>query len=315
MTFLVAASSPISGKFVVKKYAGRGILGADIPTTGDNGGSPVLNDGINPTSEYYWRVETAPSAGVLTIYPDLTFEFDATVVSDGSYPWVYRLFEDGTDDGTATVNQTVVSPSVVYSDATSGYLIKNSINADLAAAFNLLGLVQASGSASYLLRGIAAGNDIESYLIRSSALADQAAAYLLRNAVTVDTAANFSVCGAVAAESSIAYGIDNIGSVASINFTNYAVRVSVQADVVAGYSVRGSISTGLYAEFSIRAPVSKELSAAYNLSASIVAVSAELTSAYGIDGISPACPTAAEIAAAIVAHSNTLTVQKFLGLK
>ena len=107
MTFLVAASSPIAGKFVVKKYAGWGILGANIPTTGDNGGSPVLNDSINPTSEYHWRVETPPSAGVLTIYPDLTFEWDGTGVPDGSYPWVYRLFEDGVSVGTATVSQTV----------------------------------------------------------------------------------------------------------------------------------------------------------------------------------------------------------------
>ena len=107
MTFLVAATSPIAGKFVVKKYAGFGILGADIPTTGDNGGSPVLNDGINSAKEYHWRVETPPSAGVLTIYPDLTFEWDGSGVPDGSYPWVYRLFEDGVSAGTATVSQTV----------------------------------------------------------------------------------------------------------------------------------------------------------------------------------------------------------------
>jgi len=112
MTFLVAATSPIAGKFVVKKYAGWGILGADIPTTGDNGGSPVLNDSINPTSEYYWRVETPPSDGVLTIYHDLTFEWDATGVADGSYPWVYRLFEDGASQGTATVSQTVGSGGI-----------------------------------------------------------------------------------------------------------------------------------------------------------------------------------------------------------
>jgi len=107
VTFLVAATSPIAGKFVVKKYAGFGILGADIPTTGDNGGSPVLNDGINSAKEYHWRVETPPSAGVLTIYPDLTFEWDGSGVPDGSYPWVYRLFEDGVSAGTATVSQTV----------------------------------------------------------------------------------------------------------------------------------------------------------------------------------------------------------------
>ncbi|HQU77984.1 MAG TPA: hypothetical protein PLU47_00805 [Azonexus sp.] len=122
MTFLVAATSPIAGKFVVKKYAGWGILGADIPTTGDNGGSPVLNDSINPTSEYHWRVETPPSAGVLTIYPDLTFEWDGTGVPDGSYPWVYRLFEDGVSVGTATVSQMVGALSLVIARAAHGHV-------------------------------------------------------------------------------------------------------------------------------------------------------------------------------------------------
>ncbi len=107
MSHVVSSSAPIASAHTVKQYAGFGILGADIPTTGDNGGSPVLNDSINPTGEYHWRAETPPSAGVLTIYPDLTFEWDGTGVPDGSYPWVYRLFEDGVSVGTATVSQTV----------------------------------------------------------------------------------------------------------------------------------------------------------------------------------------------------------------
>lgn len=112
MSHLVSSSAPIYSAHTVKQYAGFGILGSDIPTTGDNGGSPVLNDSPISTSEYHWRVETAPSAGVLTTYPDLTFEWDGTGVADGSYPWVYRLFEDGASQGTATVNQTVGSGGI-----------------------------------------------------------------------------------------------------------------------------------------------------------------------------------------------------------
>ncbi|MBP8788626.1 MAG: hypothetical protein KBH41_14375 [Azonexus sp.] len=107
MSHVVSSSAPISSAHTVKAYSGFGILGADIPTTGDNGGSPVLNDGVTSTSEYHWRVETAPSDGDLTIYPDLSFIWDGTGVADGSYPWVYRLFEDGVSQGTATVSQTV----------------------------------------------------------------------------------------------------------------------------------------------------------------------------------------------------------------
>ena len=111
MSHVVSSSAPISSAHTVKAYSGFGILGADIPTTGDNGGSPVLNDGVTSTSEYHWRVETAPSDGDLTIYPDLSFIWDGTGVADGSYPWVYRLFEDGVSQGTATVSQTVGAAS------------------------------------------------------------------------------------------------------------------------------------------------------------------------------------------------------------
>lgn len=120
MSHVVSSSAPISSAHTVKAYSGFGILGADIPTTGDNGGSPVLNDGVTSTSEYHWRVETAPSDGDLTIYPDLSFIWDGTGVADGSYPWVYRLFEDGVSQGTATVSQTVGAVTHDTSGALAG---------------------------------------------------------------------------------------------------------------------------------------------------------------------------------------------------
>lgn len=121
MSHVVSSSAPITSAHTVKQYAGFGILGADIPATGDSGGSPVLNDSIISTSEYHWRVETPPSAGVLTIYPDLTFEWDGAGVADGSYPWVYRLFDQGVDAGTATVNQTVGALTLAIAKATHGH--------------------------------------------------------------------------------------------------------------------------------------------------------------------------------------------------
>jgi hypothetical protein len=110
MSHIVASSAPIAAAHTVKRYPGFGILGADIPDDGDNGPSPILNDSPVSTAEYHWRVETAPSAGELTIYPDLTFEWDSSGAADGAYPWVYRLFENGVSQGTATVAQQVGSP-------------------------------------------------------------------------------------------------------------------------------------------------------------------------------------------------------------
>lgn len=107
MSHIVSSSAPISGAHTVKQYAGFGILGSAIPTTGDSGGSPVANDGVNANAEYHWRVETPPSAGALTIYPDLSFGFDATGLSNAAYTWVYRLYEDGVSVGTAMVTLVV----------------------------------------------------------------------------------------------------------------------------------------------------------------------------------------------------------------
>lgn len=315
MSHIVSATAPITGAHTVKKYPGFGILGADLPATGDNGGSPALNDGINPASEYHWRVETPPSAGALTIYPDLSAEFDADGIADGYYPWVYRLFEDGTDQGTATVSQTVGSAAVVSPDVSVEYLIKNSITADMAAAFNLRGSVQASAASAYLLRAEVSRADVSAYQIRSAAVADCSAAYLVRNAVSMDSADTFAIRSSIVSDSSSAYSIDSAASVASSHSATYVIRAAVQLDCLAAYHVRASLSADLAAAFSIRGSAAASIVTAYNMDASISAVSAELTTAYGVDGIAPACPTAAEIVAEFIAHPNTLTVQKFLGLK
>lgn len=115
MSHLVALTAPQPAAHTIKRYAGFGILGADIPAGGDSGGSPVLNDGIAPSSEYHWRVVTPPGSGTLTIYPDLSFDLDGA--ADGDWPWQYRLFEDGTDQGVATVNIHVGAYAVTVADS------------------------------------------------------------------------------------------------------------------------------------------------------------------------------------------------------
>lgn len=104
MSHPVALTPPLAGAAAVKQYPGYGIRGADISATGDTSGSVVLNDGIAPDSEYYWRVVTPPAAGVLTIFPDLSHTH--TDAADGTWPWVYELFADGVSLGTATVYST-----------------------------------------------------------------------------------------------------------------------------------------------------------------------------------------------------------------
>lgn len=100
MSWLSPASEVVTG-WLSSGYAGHGILGADIPSTGDNGGSPVLNDSISPSAEYRWTVETPPASGTLNLFEDCSFEYDNATA--GTYNFVYRLYEDGVSQGTATV--------------------------------------------------------------------------------------------------------------------------------------------------------------------------------------------------------------------
>ncbi len=105
MSWVSNPDSAISGGWLTSAYPGLGILGSAIPTTGDNGGSPVINDGISAGKEYRWALVTSPASGTITLYEDLTFEFSGA--SDGIHSATYRLWEDGVDQGTATITLQV----------------------------------------------------------------------------------------------------------------------------------------------------------------------------------------------------------------
>lgn len=141
MSWVSNPDSALFGGWLTSAYPGLGILGADIPTTGDNGGSPVLNDGISPSSEYRWALVTPPAAGTITLYEDLTFEFSGA--ADGIYSAVYRLWEDGADQGPATItlqvgpSHTTISVTLgnVVGAVSSAPVLRTAISATLANVF------------------------------------------------------------------------------------------------------------------------------------------------------------------------------------
>ena len=259
MSHAVASSAPITSAHTVKQYAGFGILGADIPATGDNGGSPVLNDSIVSTSEHYWRLETAPSSGMVTLYPDLSFEH--TGAADGVWPWVYRLYWANIDgsygNGTATVTDTFGSTSAVTADA----------------------------SASYVIRGVVS--------------TDIAPAYPIRAAVQKDLAAIFNVRSSVSADRSAAYDIQSASSVATGFTGSYIIRGAAQSDCAASYAVLGAVQADCSTAYSVRSSASRDLAAAYSVESAIIAVHADFSANYAIYGVASQCPTADEIAAAV----------------
>jgi len=84
-------SSSQSSHFV-SKWGGLGIPGSEIPTTGDNGGSPLVNDGIDSAKEYRIETVSLPSSGTLTVYPDTSYEYVSD--ADGTFTWTYTCIED-----------------------------------------------------------------------------------------------------------------------------------------------------------------------------------------------------------------------------
>lgn len=109
---------------LVSLWGGLGIPGSEVPATGDNGGSPLVNDGITGSSEYRIETVTLPSAGTLTVYPDTSFEFSGA--ADGEYEWIYRVFEDSIDRGTATEFLIVGSPSASFASTVAAPVFSGS---------------------------------------------------------------------------------------------------------------------------------------------------------------------------------------------
>jgi hypothetical protein len=91
----------ISGAYVIGDV-GLGVLGSTVPSTGEHGPSYLYNDLVLPDDagkEIRGLIVTPPSAGTFFAFEDGSF----TLVGapDGTYTFVYRLFVDGVDFGTA----------------------------------------------------------------------------------------------------------------------------------------------------------------------------------------------------------------------
>lgn len=97
-----------SGAWTSSNYAGLGILLDNLPTTGDNGGSPLLNDGGVSGDEVRW--ELLNSSGVTLT----EFNEDGSFASDGVGSFTYRSFVNNASVGdfTVTINAAGVSYSI-----------------------------------------------------------------------------------------------------------------------------------------------------------------------------------------------------------
>lgn len=105
--------SLITGKTVFGVNS-LGVLGSQVPSTGQDGPGFLFNDLVLPadaTKEVRGFIESFPAAGTFTAEEDSSFTFSGA--PNGLYTFSYRYFLDGVDQGTATAYLTVGFPSVV----------------------------------------------------------------------------------------------------------------------------------------------------------------------------------------------------------
>ncbi|MBK9362993.1 MAG: hypothetical protein IPM99_18765 [Rubrivivax sp.] len=106
MSCRVDTAPLLAGACVVSLYAGHGVRGDAIPSTGTHGPSPLYNDLSLPADaakEHRWGIVTPPATGALVVYEDGSYAYTppgGTVDLTATY--TYRLWQDGVDLGTAS---------------------------------------------------------------------------------------------------------------------------------------------------------------------------------------------------------------------
>lgn len=121
MSLRIDTAELITGAYVVGE-TGLGVLGSAVPSTGDHGASYLYNDLSLPADngvEIRGLIVTPPSAGTFYAWEDGSFSLVGA--ADGEYTFVYRLYVDGADLGTATATIVIgTGPSEMTGSAPLG---------------------------------------------------------------------------------------------------------------------------------------------------------------------------------------------------
>lgn len=102
MSLRIDTAELITGAYVIGE-TGLGVLGSAVPSTGEHGASYLYNDLSLPADndkEMRGLIVTPPSDGTFYAWEDGSFSLVGA--ADGEYTFVYRLYVDGVDSGTAT---------------------------------------------------------------------------------------------------------------------------------------------------------------------------------------------------------------------
>ena len=117
MSCRVDTAPLIASSCVVSLYAGHGVRGDAVPSTGTHGPSPVYNDLVLPADaakEYRWAITAPPASGTLTVYEDCSYSYAPPGgTTDLTVTYTYRLWQDGLDMGTAVETIVIGAGSIV----------------------------------------------------------------------------------------------------------------------------------------------------------------------------------------------------------
>lgn len=115
MSIRVDSAPLIASSLVVSRYAGHGVRGDQIPTTGEHGGS-FLQDSANLPAddavEFRFEIQTGPTGGASFTALNEDGSFALSVPGDGTYTWTFQVWADGVSQGVATATVTVGATGV-----------------------------------------------------------------------------------------------------------------------------------------------------------------------------------------------------------
>lgn len=143
-------SSPLIPGSVVVGTPGLGVLGSDIPSTGDSGPGYAYEDLIagDDTKEIRGLIVSWPTNGTLRAYEDTSFTYDGS-----SDTFQYQLYVDGVSRGSVVTHTLLIG---VYDVALAGITSSESFGSLSAST---------SSAAEISLSGIQSGESFGSMLV------------------------------------------------------------------------------------------------------------------------------------------------------
>jgi hypothetical protein len=254
MTWLSDTTQLVAPNWLSSDYRGHGIRGADVPSAGTDGGSPVLGDILFPAdsdTELRWDITTLPIDGTLQVFEDLTYIytppggatniarfFDYSLLAFSTPQYTDReIIVLGIGDYTQVSRDQGLSYSVLAAaqrDQPLDYTVRSAAQADRSLAWQVLSNTQVLSDAplAWLVRSAVQADAPLAYAVRSTAQADRSLAWTILSAgqVLSDQPMSWLVRSAAIADRDLAWAVGAVTSVVNDAMLAWTTRASVERD-------------------------------------------------------------------------------------